>query len=114
MSYTENPHFHQSDILKFLPENYVPFKESKRGIKTFGVIVYEKGEFSVSYQHEVPKFGGYISSDENIYGNPTYCGNATRHHLRHKEIYGTMPHLVFFNSEIAAKKAGFRRCKICS
>jgi hypothetical protein len=113
MSYKENPHFHQSELLTFLPKNYFPFRESKKGVKTFGVIILETGKFRVEYVHNLPKYGGYLSTNENIFGNPTYCPNATRHHKKHMELYGKMPHLVFFDSEKTAIKAGFRKCKIC-
>lgn len=114
MSYSERPHLHQSDILEFLPKNYTPFRKNSEGLKTFGVIAFIEGKLMVTYQHDLPKFGGYISSGENIFGSPTYCPNATHHHKKHLEKYGNMPHLVFFESEEAAKKAGFRKCEVCT
>jgi len=112
MTYSENPHPHQSSRLKFLPPDYTTIKFSEEGVKTFGVITFAEGEWKVIYQHRLPAFGGYLSPEENIYGSPTYCPNATRHHLKHYEIYGAMPHLVYFDSEDTAKAAGFRKCKI--
>ncbi len=112
MSYKERPHPHQSSVLEFLPENYSPVRIDKKE-RLFGVISFCAGEWKIIYQKEVPAFGGYISSEENLYGSPTYCPNATRHHKKHLELYGTMPHLVFFDSEKTAKKAGFRKCKVC-
>lgn len=114
MSYSERPHPHQSDVLDFLPKSYIPFKKSKEGVRTFGVIAVEQEKLVIRYQHDLPKWGGYIASDENIFGSPTYCPNATRHHKNHMEKYGSMPHLVFFDSEKAAKKSGFRKCKVCT
>lgn len=114
MSYVENQHPHQSEILTFLSPNYSPVKIDVRGRRVFGVIKYIEGEWKINYQKSLPAFGGYISSEENIFGSPTYCPNATKHHKKHLEIYGTMPHLVFFDSEESAKKAGFRKCKVCT
>lgn len=112
MTYKESSHKHQSEILEFLPIDYVPYEKVGK-IRTYGVLYLESGILSVKYQSETPEFGGYISDSENIFGNPTFCKNATRNHLKHLKIYGEMPHLVFFESEEAAKKSGFRKCKVC-
>lgn len=112
MTYKESPHRHQSELLDFLPNNYNPYKKVD-GVRIFGVLFLENGIVSVKYQNETPLFGGYISDKENIYGNSTFCRNATRNHIKHLRLYGEMPHLVFFETEETAKKAGFRKCKVC-
>jgi len=114
MSYTENPHPHQSEKLEFLSPNYVAYQAGENGKIIFGVIKFIKGRWKISYQHKLPAFGGYISSERNIFGSPTYCPNATSHHKKHLEIYDTMPHLVFFDSEETALRAGFHKCKVCT
>lgn len=112
VSYKENPHFHQSTVLEFLSPDYVPLAKNEGGDFIYGVIGFKNGWF-VSYQSQKPEFGGYLSVKENIYGSPTYCPNATRNHKKHLQIYGALPHLVYFDSEETAVKAGFRRCKVC-
>lgn len=112
MSYTEANHPHQSDTLRFLSPDYVPYAVDDKGKKTWGVISFKDGKWEVSCQNEVPAYGGYIAR-ESIYGNPTYCPNATFNHRKHLALYGTMSHLVFFDSEESAVNAGFRPCKRC-
>jgi len=112
MTYKESPHRHQSESLDFLPSDYIPYKKVDK-IGIYGVLYFENGTVNVKYQKEIPQFGGYISDRENIYGNATFCRNATRNHLKHLKLYGTMPHLVFFENEKSAKKSGFRKCKVC-
>lgn len=108
----EANHFHQSDKLTFLDSDYVPYSKDNGGLRTYGVISFIDGEWVVNYTHEIPQFGGYIAK-ESIYGNPEYCPNATRQHRIHRAEYGSMPHLVFFDSSESAEQAGFRRCKRC-
>lgn len=114
MTFKENPHPNQSESLPFLPQDYQPLKIDKKGNKKFGVISLINKELKIVYQKDIPSFGGYISREENVYGSPTYCPNATHYHRKHMEIYGEMPHLVFFDSEKTAKKVGFRKCKVCT
>lgn len=113
MTYKEYPHPHQSDLISCIPEDYVPLTETGEGEKTYGVVTWNGSSFDVSYRNELPAFGGYIAR-ESVYGNPTYCPNATKQHKKHLETYGSMPHLVFFGDEESAIQAGFRRCLRCA
>lgn len=112
MTFKENPHRHQSDFLDFIPKDYFPYKKID-GQALYGVIFMEAETKKVKYQNELPKFGGYISDTENMYGSPTFCRNATRNHIKHIKQYGYMPHLIFFESEETAIACGFRKCKVC-
>lgn len=112
MTYKESPHPHQSDMLDFIPEDYIAYAKDEAGNKTYGVLSWSGSDFTVTYQHQLPAFGGYLAQ-ESIYGSPTYCPNATKQHKKHLETYGNMPHLVYFDSEESAVQAGFRKCQRC-
>lgn len=113
MTRHKGEHPHQSDILTLIPKNYIPYQISGEGLKTWGVIQHKQRQgFVIAYQDTLPQYGGYLSR-ESIYGNPSYCPNATRLHRQHQKETGSMPHLVFFDSAKTAKLAGLRRCKTC-
>lgn len=111
MTYKDTPHPHQSEYLSFLPPDYLPLSLAY-GVLRFGVITLLRDVLYVAYQETLPQFGGYIAK-ESIYGNPQYCPNATKQHKKHMDLYGVMPHLVFFDSSEAAVTAGFRACQRC-
>lgn len=113
MSFKENPHFHQSDLLQFLPIDYTPLTKGVNGETIYGVLTFTDG-WKVKYQKQKPQFGGYLSKKESIYGNTSYCPNATRNHKKHLKQFGSMPHLVYFDSEKTALKANFRKCQVCN
>lgn len=112
MTYPERNHPTADHLLSILPKGYEPHVHHENGTKAYGVLLFIDGKWKVKYQTELPSLGGYIAK-ESIYGSPTYCPNATRHHKRHLKLYGFMPHLIYFADEETAVKAGFRKCKKC-
>ena len=113
MSYPEGTHPHQSDLLPGVPPDYIPYQSvTETGQKLYGVITYIVSQIVILYTSEIPAYGGYIARD-SLYGSSSYCPNATRHHRRHRAQYGSMPHLVFFDTQETAESLGFRPCKRC-